>query len=75
MIKEDLIKKFPKPQFSKFPDSKITELIDLYIECNYHWTHGGHIFNKDNINDMEKLNKWKQKNTKFYNNIHKKYKK
>ena len=23
---------------------------------------------KDNIDDIEKLNKWKQKNTKFYNN-------
>ena len=25
MTKDDLIKKFPKPQFSKFPDSKITK--------------------------------------------------
>lgn len=21
---------------------------DLYIECNYHWTHGGHPFNNNN---------------------------
>ena len=32
MIKEDLIKKFPKPQFSKFPDNKINELIDLCLD-------------------------------------------
>lgn len=41
--------------------------LDLYIECNYHWTHGGKPYEgteEDNI----KLNKWKEKNTKFYNN-------
>lgn len=38
MTKDDLIKKFPKPQFSKFPDSKITELIDLCLDTakSYH---------------------------------------
>lgn len=41
--------------------------LELYIECNYHWTHGGHIFNENDLNDIEKLNKWKNKNTKFYN--------
>ena len=42
--------------------------LDLYIECNYHWTHGGHSFNKDNIEDNKKLQMWESKNTKFYNN-------
>ena len=38
MTKDDLIKKFPKPQFGKFPDSKITELIDLCLDTakSYH---------------------------------------
>ena len=38
MTKEDLMKKFPKPRFSKFPDSKITELIDLCLDTakSYH---------------------------------------
>jgi len=40
--------------------------LDLFIECNFHWTHGGHWFNKNN--DINKLNKWKGKNTKFYTN-------
>lgn len=40
--------------------------LDLYIECNYHWTHGGHPFNPTNIDDINKLNHWKEKNTKFY---------
>lgn len=42
--------------------------LNLYIECNYHWTHGGHQFNKNNIDDQNKLKLWKSKNTKFYNN-------
>jgi len=39
---------------------------DLYIECNFHWTHGNKPYqniNEDNII----INKWKSKNTKFYN--------
>lgn len=42
--------------------------LNLYIECNYFWTHGGHPFNKDNKEDINKLNYWKDKNTKFFNN-------
>ena len=41
--------------------------MDLYIECNYHWTHGGKPYegtNEDNII----VKKWKAKNTKYYNN-------
>lgn len=42
--------------------------LDLFIECNYHWTHGGHPFNKEDKNDLYKLNIWKSKNTKYYDN-------
>lgn len=42
--------------------------LDLYIECNYHWTHGGHQYNKNNKDDIAIVNKWKEKNTEFYNN-------
>ena len=41
--------------------------LNLYIECNYHWTHGGKLYEgteEDNI----KLNIWKRKNTQYYNN-------
>ena len=47
-------------------DFYIPEL-DLYIECNYHWTHGDHPFNENNLEDQIKLDKWKNKNSKFYN--------
>lgn len=42
--------------------------LDLYIECNYHWTHGGHPYNQENTEDNLILEKWKQKNTEYYNN-------
>ena len=42
--------------------------LDLYIECNYHWTHGGHPYDKNNKEDQLILEQWKKKNTKFYNN-------
>lgn len=34
---------------------------DMYIECNFHWTHGGHKFNPNNKDDIDKLNKLKEK--------------
>ena len=33
----------------------------MYIECNFHWTHGGHKFDPDNKDDINTLNKWKEK--------------
>ena len=41
---------------------------DLYIECNFSWTHGGHWFDETDENDLQTFQKWKNKNTKFYDN-------
>ena len=43
---------------------------DLYIECNFSWTHGGHWFNESNKNDIIVLNSWKEKAKKsnYYKN-------
>ena len=41
--------------------------LDMYIECNFHWTHGFHKFDKNNQEDIDKLNLWKQKSTDYYN--------
>lgn len=41
---------------------------DLYIECNYFWTHGKFPYIEAEQKCIEKLNNWKSKNTKFYNN-------
>ena len=46
-------------------DFYIKEL-DLYIELNAHWTHGGHFFDVNNSNDVATVEKWKSKHTKFF---------
>lgn len=46
-------------------DFYITSL-DLYIEYNGSWLHGGHFFSPSKKEDLDKLNLWKNKNTKFY---------
>ena len=40
---------------------------DLFIECNYHWTHGGKPY-EGTEDDKQIVEKWKAKNTKFYDN-------
>lgn len=42
--------------------------LDLYIECNFHWTHGGRFFDKRNKEDVKLLARWqdKAKTSKFY---------
>jgi hypothetical protein len=40
----------------------------LYIECNFSWTHGKHWFNENDANDLTKLQKWKDKHSKYYDN-------
>ena len=41
--------------------------LDLYIEIQGSWTHGRHPFDENNQEDIDKLNLWKSKNTKYYN--------
>ena len=41
--------------------------LDLYIEIQGSWTHGKHPFDENNQEDIDKLNLWKSKNTKYYN--------
>lgn len=42
--------------------------LDLYIECNYHWTHGKHPYNLNNSEDKVLLKTWKTKESQFYKN-------
>lgn len=42
--------------------------LDLYVEYNGTWTHGGHFFNENNKDDLKTLELWKNKNTKYYRN-------
>ena len=42
--------------------------LDLYIECNFHWTHGGHPFDSANINDINKLQELLASNSTYKHN-------
>ena len=42
--------------------------LDLFIECNYHWTHGIEPYNPLNEEHQKIVESWKNKNKKFYDN-------
>ena len=42
--------------------------LDLYIEIQGNWTHGGHAFNENNQDDINRLNEMKSKNSGYYQN-------
>lgn len=41
---------------------------NLYIELNAHWTHGGHWFDKNALDDVKIIDVWTERNTKYYRN-------
>lgn len=65
---EDDIKRNYRSEIYPFNCDFYVESLNLYVECNFHWTHGGHWFNENNIDDIKKVEKWKSKNTKYYDN-------
>ena len=40
---------------------------NIYIEIQGNWTHGEHPFDKNNPNDINIVNTWKEKNSPYYN--------
>ena len=62
----DVKTQYKSPQYPFNCDFYIKS-IDTYIECNFHWTHGGKIY-EGTEDDINKVNLWKSKNTQFYNN-------
>lgn len=40
--------------------------IDTYIECQYGWMHGEHPYDKNNENDIYKLQIWKDRGSEYY---------
>ena len=40
--------------------------LDLYIEYNGTWTHGGHFFDENDEDDLKVLELWKSRNTEYY---------
>lgn len=56
----DIIRQYKDKRYPFFCDFYIKSK-DLFIECNYHWTHGRHPFDKNNSEDIKKLNTWQEK--------------
>ena len=63
---EDVIRQYNSNLYPFACDFYIPSL-DLYIECNYHWTHGGKIY-EGTEEDNKQVQKWKDMNTRYYDN-------
>ena len=63
----DVIRQYKSDVYPFACDFYIPSL-NLYIECNYHWTHGGHPYDSNNIDDYNKLQLWESKTSHFYRN-------
>lgn len=63
----DIIRQYKSELYPFACDFYISEL-NLYIECNYFWTHGKFPYIESEQKCVDKLNEWKSKNTEFYNN-------
>lgn len=61
----DIIRQYKSKEYPYACDFYIPSS-NIYIECNYHWTHGNHPYNKSQ--DIEKIENWKSKGTKYYSN-------
>ena len=58
---------YKSEQYPYLCDFYVPEL-ELYIECHFFWTHGGHFFDKNNPEDLAIVEEWKSKHANFYDN-------
>ena len=65
--KDDIVRQYKSEKYPFFCDFYVKSL-DLYIECNFTWTHGGHWFDKSSTKDLKRLEYMKSKHTKYYDN-------
>ena len=65
--KDDIKRQYKSYEYPFLCDFYVKSL-DLYIECNFSWTHGGHWFNKNSKEDLDKVAYMKSKHSKYYDN-------
>ncbi len=65
--KENVIQQYYSKEYPFYCDFYL-KTFDLYIELNAHWTHGNHAFDNTSKEDLDKVNCWKSKNKKYYDN-------
>ena len=65
----DIVRQYKSEKYPFYCDFYIPSL-DLYIEVNFNWTHGKHLFNPNNEEDIKTLNIWhnKAKQSNFFKN-------
>lgn len=56
----DVIRQYKESRYPFFCDFYVKSL-DLFIELNFFWCHGGHEFNPNSPQDLEKLAEWQEK--------------
>ena len=68
--KDDILTQYSNDKRYPFNCDFYIKSLDLFIELNLHWTHGGHPFNKENEEDLNKLHSWEEEaeTSKFYQN-------
>ena len=64
----DVVRNYSLDERYPFSCDFYIKSLDLFIELNLSWTHGGKKFDESDEEDKAKLEKWKNKNTKYYNN-------
>lgn len=51
-----------------FPCDFYIRSLDLYVEMNLSWTHGGHFYDATDSADIDKVALWRSKDTDYYRN-------
>lgn len=65
----DLIRHYKSKQYP-FECDFYSSNHDLYIEYNGTWTHGGHFYDENNLDDKKVLKKWEELSKKSNNNYY-----
>lgn len=60
----DVERQYSSAEYPFRCDFHVTSL-DMYVECNFHWTHGGRWFDPQSEEDRARLAEWRRKG-KFY---------
>ena len=52
---DDILTNWNKDKRYPYMADIYVKSLDLFVECNFHWTHGGHWFDENNRNDLARL--------------------
>ena len=63
--KDDVVYQYIDERYP-YPCDFYIKSLDLFIECHYYWTHGGHFFDENNQEDIKILEFWKSKGKPQY---------